>query len=188
MLQVRCHPPPVRQTHPPHPSLRPGHGGPRLPPALDDWVRPYRVCGCVRSGRPIISNGGCKTPGDIAKAIAAGASGVIMGGMFAATDEAPGEVVEKDGRKFKKYRGSASLESYEVQNKKADWRTAEGESMFLPYKGPVNYVLQDIEGGLRSSFSYVGARTLEEFQRRAELVQVSSAAFMENGAHGKKDY
>jgi GMP reductase len=142
----------------------------------------------VRSGRPIISNGGCKTPGDIAKAIAAGASGVIMGGMFAATDEAPGEVVEKDGRKFKKYRGSASLESYEVQNKKADWRTAEGESMFLPYKGPVNYVLQDIEGGLRSSFSYVGARTLEEFQRRAELVQVSSAAFMENGAHGKKDY
>lgn len=158
--------------------IKTGVGIPQLSAILD----------CVRSGRPIISNGGCKTPGDIAKAIAAGATGIIMGGMFAATDEAPGELVEKGGKKYKKYRGSASAESYEVQNKTAEWRTPEGESMMLPYKGPVSSVLQDIEGGLRSAFSYVGARTIEEFQRRAELVMVSSAAFMENGPHGKRDY
>jgi IMP dehydrogenase len=158
--------------------IKTGVGIPQLSALID----------CAKSGRPIISNGGCKTPGDIAKAIAAGAHGVILGGMLAGTDEAPGELIEKDSKVFKKYRGSASLESYEVQNKKAEWRTAEGESMLIPYKGSVNGILQDIEGGLRSSFSYVGARNIEEFKRRAELVTISSAAFAENGAHGKKDY
>lgn len=140
---------------------------------------------CARSRRPIVSNGGCRHPGDIAKALAAGASAVILGGMLAATDEAPGDIVENAQGKFKKYRGSASLESYAVQNKLADYRTAEGESMLLPYKGSAEKVLQDIEGGLRSSFTYVGAQNLAEFQRRAELVEISANAMVENGPHGK---
>lgn len=140
---------------------------------------------CARTGIPVVSNGGCKNPGDVAKALAAGAAAVILGGMLAATDEAPGEVVKNNEGVFKKYRGSASLESYVVQNKLAEHRTAEGESMLIPYKGPVATVLQDVEGGLRSSFTYVGARTLAEFQRRAELVPITGNAFRESGAHGK---
>jgi IMP dehydrogenase len=107
--------------------------------------------------------------------------------MLAGTDEAPGQVETVDGKRFKKYRGSASAESYAVQNKLADWRTAEGESMLLPYKGSVRGVLQDIEGGLRSSFTYVGASNLVEFQRRAELIQISTSSVRESGAHGKAD-
>ncbi len=139
---------------------------------------------CVKSGLPIISNGGCRHPGDIAKAIAAGAKAVILGGMLAATDEAPGDVETTPKGQFKKYRGSASLESYAVQNKLADYRTAEGESMLLPYKGSAERVLQDIEGGLRSAFTYVGARNIDEFQRRAELVQITASSMLENGPHG----
>jgi IMP dehydrogenase len=139
---------------------------------------------CVRSGLPVISNGGCRNPGDIAKAIAAGAKAVILGGMLAATEEAPGDVETTPKGQFKKYRGSASLESYAVQNKLADYRTAEGESMLLPYKGSVERVLQDVEGGLRSAFTYVGARNMDEFQRRAELVQITPSAMLENGPHG----
>jgi len=140
---------------------------------------------CARSGRPLVSNGGCKNAGDIAKALAAGASAVILGGMLSATDEAPGEIVENEKGRFKKYRGSASAESYVVQNKVADYRTAEGESMLIPYKGSVENILRDIEGGLRSSFTYVGAQTLQEFQRRAELIRISTNAQRESGAHGK---
>ena len=156
--------------------IKTGVGVPQLSALLD----------CARSRKPIVSNGGCRTPGDIAKALAAGASAVILGGMLAATDEAPGEVVETAHGKFKKYRGSASLESYAVQNKLADYRTAEGESMLLPYKGSAERVLLDIEGGLRSSFTYVGAQNLDEFQRRAELVEISANSMVENGPHGKK--
>jgi IMP dehydrogenase len=157
--------------------VKTGVGVPQLSAILD----------CVRCRLPVVSNGGCKTPGDIAKALAAGASAVILGGMLAGTDEAPGQVETVDGKRFKKYRGSASAESYAVQNKLADWRTAEGESMLLPYKGSVRGVLQDIEGGLRSSFTYVGASNLVEFQRRAELIQISTSSVRESGAHGKAD-
>ena len=158
--------------------VKTGVGIPQLSALLD----------CAKSKRPVVSNGGCKTPGDVAKALAAGASAVILGGMLAATTEAPGELVENDKGKFKKYRGSASQESYAIQNKVAEWRTAEGESMMLPFKGLVQNVLWDIEGGLRSAFTYVGAQSLMEFQRRAELVQISGTAILENGAHGKMDW
>jgi IMP dehydrogenase len=157
--------------------IKTGVGIPQLSALID----------CARTGYPIISNGGCKTPGDVAKALAAGAQAVILGGMLAATDEAPGELVTNSYGKFKKYRGSASLESYAVQNKLAEYRTAEGESMLIPYRGSVDRVLQDIEGGLRSSFTYVGAENLAEFRRRAELVPITGNSFRESGAHGKLD-
>lgn len=82
---------------------------------------------------------------------------------------------------FKKYRGSASKESYDVQGKNAPWRTTEGVSQLVPYKGPLKEVLQDIEGGLRSSFSYVGAKNLKEFHEKVEFVRVSSSTIIENG-------
>lgn len=157
------------------------------------------VIDCASVGVPIIADGGMRTSGDIAKALAAGASTVMLGGMLAGTDESPGILVDRHKTpvkyenfntdpsvpKFKKYRGSASTESYEVQGKVAQHRSYEGDSFLVPYKGPVSNVLQQIEGGLRSALSYVGASNLEEFKEYAELIQVTSAGVKENGSHGR---
>lgn len=148
------------------------------------------------TGVSVIADGGMKTPGDIAKALGAGANFVMLGGMLAGTSESPGELVDIGGtiirpenpfiqKAFKKYRGSASKESYQVQGKDATWRTPEGESFLVPYKGSVKDVLQDIEGGLRSSFSYVGASNLRDFHAKVEFVEVSSSTVVENQPHGK---
>lgn len=151
-------------------------------------------------GMTIIADGGMKTPGDIAKAIGAGAHLVMLGGMLSGTDETPGDIIDvmnevislKEAPELskiqllrKKYRGSASKEAYESQGKDAAWRTAEGESFYVNYKGPVKNILQDIEGGLRSAMSYVGASNLKEFHGKVEFVRVSNATRRENGAHGK---
>lgn len=134
----------------------------------------------------VIADGGMKTPGDIAKALGAGAHAVMLGGMLAGTEETPGDkVYAGDGAYFKKYRGSASHESYAAQGKTGSQRTAEGESFFVPYKGSVESVLMDIEGGIRSAMTYVGANTLDEFRARCEFVQISPATVRENSAHGK---
>ena len=107
----------------------------------------------------------------------------MLGFMFAGTDEAPGEVI--DG-KYKKYRGSASQESYEVQGKVASWRTFEGDSFTVPFKGPVEGVVQNISGGLRSALSYVGAKDLKEFSEYVNLIKISNLSYAENSSHGKK--
>jgi IMP dehydrogenase len=145
------------------------------------------VIDCVKHNpnSNIISDGGKKTPGDIAKALAVGAKAVMLGSMLAGTDEAPGELINSN---FKKYRGSASMESYEVQGKVAKWRTFEGDSFLVPYKGSVSKVLQNIEGGLRSAFTYVGASSLQEFQQKAEFVEISYSTQKENIAHGKVNF
>lgn len=154
-------------------------------------------------GVATIADGGMKTPGDIAKALAAGARAVMVGGMLAGTDETPGEIVGRNGggsvsqelakrgafarsEYAKKYRGSASKESYQLQGKNDTHRTSEGESFLVPYRGPVKDILQDIEGGLRSAFSYVGASNLDEFRNKVEFVKISNNTLKENGAHGKK--
>lgn len=152
--------------------------------------------GLKNSGLSIIADGGMKTPGDIAKALAAGAHLVMVGGMLAGTDETPGEtqsVTVRHGiygepletKLVKKYRGSASKESYDAQGKDSSWRTAEGESFMVPYKGSVGEVLKDIEGGIRSSMTYVGAKNLREFRENAQFVKISNSTVRENGAHGK---
>lgn len=141
------------------------------------------VLECSDNGKNrIIADGGCKTAGDVVKAFAAGAGYVMLGGMLAGTDETPGEV--KDGVKL--YRGSASKDSYDVQNKNSSWRTAEGESFSVPYKGSVNSILSDIEGGLRSALSYTNCETLQEFRETAQFMKVSTSTIAENRAHGKK--
>lgn len=126
---------------------------------------------------PVIADGGMKTPGDIAKALAAGADAVMLGSMLAGTDEAPGEIIEVDGQKMKKYYGSASREQ------KGNNNYVEGVSELIPYKGSVVDILDDIKDGLQSSFSYVGASNLEEFHENAELIQVSQNGYREGEAH-----
>lgn len=162
-------------------------------------------------GLTIIADGGMDSVGDISKALGAGAHMVMSGSFFAGTDESPGEIVYRSRGKFykpedfpvdysyhtmpkemqkefikhtpkyKKYRGSASQESYDVQGKTAKHRTPEGDSTYIPYKGPVANVLQEIEGGLRSAFTYTGSRNLEEFHRNVEFIRVSSNTVVENG-------
>lgn len=178
--------------------LKTGVGIPQLSAIMD-----------IRStGLPIIADGGCKTAGDVAKAIAAGASAVMMGRMLAGTDESPGEVMYKhrdphvlyDSFRLatlqksnpehfvKKYRGSASAESYATQGKSSDFKTAEGESYLVPYTGSVVNILNDINGGLRSAMSYVGASTIKEFRANAEFVMCSTLSIGEAGAHGKTQF
>lgn len=160
-----------------------GCGTPTLSSVLD----------CVNSGYPIIADGGIRNSGDIAKALAAGATTVMVGNLLAGTDETPGEPVYKTGYfppseksiTHKKYRGSASLESYEVQCKVSNHRAPEGESILVPYKGPVVNVLNLLKAGVQSAMSYVGASNLKEFEENAEFIQVSHNGALESLPHGK---
>lgn len=158
--------------------LKTGIGVPQLSAILD----------CAQNiPEAIIADGGLRSSGDIAKALAAGADLVMLGGMLAGTKETPGEIESDEHcNHYKKYRGSASKESYAAQGKDQGYITAEGESFTVPYKGSVLPILADIEGGLRSTMTYVGAMTLSEFPERCILQQVSPATALENGAHGKK--
>lgn len=144
----------------------------------------------------IIADGGCRSSGDVVKALGAGAHAVMLGGMLAGTEETPGEVRHQSGLPqgcssdmndilVKKYRGSASKESYVVQGKDQGYITAEGESFTVPFKGPVAQVLADVEGGLRSAMTYVNALNMQEFRNRCEFIEISSATKTENGPHGK---
>lgn len=146
---------------------------------------------CSKANVSLIADGGIRTSGDVAKALGVkNVKAVMLGGMLAGTTETPsGEIIiqeSTDTRYWRKYRGSASQESYEIQDKEATWRTPEGESFLVPAKGPVQEVLQQIDAGLRSAFSYVGAKDLKEFQELAEFVTISSNGVKENGAHGKR--
>jgi IMP dehydrogenase len=161
--------------------VKTGVGYPQLSAIMeiDDLLRHSEIM--------IIADGGMRTPGDIAKAIGAGASMVMLGGMLSGTDETPGDIVLVDGHKMKKYRGSASKESYSIQNKDASWRSAEGESFYVKHKGSVSNVLQDIEGGLRSALTYTGSRNIQEFGANCEFVRITSASYAESVAHGKRN-
>lgn len=146
------------------------------------------VMSCVTTGYNIVADGGIRNSGDIAKALAAGASAVMVGGLLAGSDETPGKVYARpDGPSgYKIYRGSASKESYEAQGKTATHRAPEGDSTTVPYKGPVAPILQQLKAGLQSSMSYVNARTLTEFKENAKLVEVSGNSVTESHAHGIK--
>lgn len=127
-------------------------------------------------GMSTIADGGMKTPGDVAKALALGADAVMLGGMLAGTDEAPGNVVKIGGKSFKEFRGMAS--------KKAGSNYEEGASGMVSYKGPTGDIIQEICKGLRSAFSYSGAFNMEQFHAKAELLKVSPLAAQMSGAHG----
>ena len=124
-------------------------------------------------GGQIISDGGCKVPGDVVKAFGGGADFVMLGGMLAGHEESGGELVEKDGKKYKLFYGMSS----ETAMKKyagsvADYRASEGKTTEIPYRGHVAGTIQDILGGLRSACTYVGAKALKELSKRTTFIRV----------------
>jgi len=153
------------------------------------------VCRVAKQyGVPVSADGGLKHPGDVTKAIAAGASSIFSGSFFAGTRESPGMIIMKDGKRYKKYHGSASYESnhirQEVQGgKKVKERLdifVEGVSSLVNYKGPVEDVIKSLAKGLRSGISYCGAHNIPEMQQNAEFVQITASGWEESGSRGMK--
>ena len=143
-------------------------------------------------GIPCIADGGIRYSGDVAKAIAAGASAVMMGSMFAGTDEAPGEIELFQGRSYKSYRGMGSLgamqkgssDRYFQENIiNADKLVPEGVEGRVPYKGPVTTIIHQLMGGVRASMGLVGCPTVEEFRTKASFVEITAAGMRESHVH-----
>lgn len=141
---------------------------------------------------PLIADGGIKYSGDISKAVAAGASSVMLGNLLAGTDEAPGEVVIYQGRSYKTYRGMGSLEAmkegyrdrYFLDLLPSDAKIApEGIEGMVPFKGSAANILQMMVGGLKAGMGYAGCRTIEELQTKAKFIQVTSAGVRESHVH-----
>lgn len=164
-----------------------GSGVPQLTAVMD----------CAKIGKdhgiPIISDGGTRTSGDATKALAAGASSVMVGSMLGGTDESPGTVLTKNGKRFKVYRGMASLAasigrksketgSISLDDDLNDY-VAEGVEAMVPYKGTVTDILKQLTGGVRSGLSYCGAHTILQMQENVEFIKMSRAGFAESQPH-----
>ncbi|KTT23112.1 IMP dehydrogenase [Pseudacidovorax intermedius] len=144
---------------------------------------------------PLIADGGIRYSGDIAKAIAAGASTVMMGGMFAGTEEAPGEVILYQGRSYKSYRGMGSIGAMQqgsadryfqestTGNPNADKLVPEGIEGRVPYKGSMVSIVYQMAGGLRASMGYCGCATIDEMKSNAEFVEITAAGIRESHVH-----
>jgi len=144
------------------------------------------------TGVPMIADGGVRYSGDIAKAIAAGANAVMLGGLFAGTEEAPGEIELFQGRSYKSYRGMGSLGAmqqgssdryFQDKESNADKLVPEGVEGRVPYKGSVVAVIHQLMGGLRSSMGYVGAASIDEMRSKAEFMQITTAGVRESHVH-----
>ena len=147
------------------------------------------------TGVPMIADGGIRYSGDIAKAIAAGAHTVMMGGMFAGTEEAPGEIVLFQGRSYKSYRGMGSIGAMQqgsadryfqessTGNPNADKLVPEGIEGRVPYKGSVVAIIFQMAGGLRASMGYCGCPSIEDMRSKAEFVEITSAGIRESHVH-----
>jgi IMP dehydrogenase len=143
-------------------------------------------------GIPIIADGGIRQPGDLAKAMAAGAQTAMIGSMLAGTDESPGLVMTRKGHRYKASRGMASLDANIERNKREgndltqeeiEDYVAEGVEASVPYRGRAREVLTQLIGGLQSGMSYSGAHTIEEFQQKAVFVRMTGAGLKESGPH-----
>jgi len=141
---------------------------------------------------PFIADGGIRYSGDIAKAIAAGASSVMLGSMFAGTEEAPGEVELYQGRSYKSYRGMGSIGAmqkgssdryFQDSENNAEKLVPEGIEGRVPYKGPVLNVIHQLMGGLRASMGYVGVQNITEMHKKATFVQITNAGIKESHVH-----
>ncbi|MBP3839879.1 MAG: GMP reductase [Chryseobacterium sp.] len=125
-------------------------------------------------GGHIISDGGCKIPGDVAKAFGGGADFVMLGGMFAGHDESGGDIVEEQGKKFRLFYGMSSQTAMDKHaGGVAEYRASEGKTVKVPYKGPVSETVKDILGGVRSTCTYVGASELRELSKRTTFIRVA---------------
>jgi IMP dehydrogenase len=163
-----------------------GSGVPQLTAVIEcaEAARPY--------GIPIIADGGIRQPGDLAKAIAAGAQTAMIGSLLAGTDESPGLVMTRRGHRYKASRGMASREANIDRNKREgndvtqeeiDEYVAEGVEAAVPYRGCAREVLTQLIGGLQSGMSYSGAETIEDFQKKAVLIRMTGAGLRESGPH-----
>ena len=145
----------------------------------------------ARRDVPVIADGGVRFSGDLSKAVVAGASSVMIGSLFAGTEEAPGEVELYQGRSYKSYRGMGSMgamqrgssDRYFQAEVDAEKLVPEGIEGRVPYKGPLGSVIHQLLGGLRSSMGYVGCRTIEEMRTRPSFVRVTNAGVTESHAH-----
>jgi IMP dehydrogenase len=149
---------------------------------------------CARVARPrgvaVIADGGVKYSGDIVKAIAAGADAVMLGSLLAGLDEAPGEVVLYEGRRFKEYRGMGSLGAMQGHGRDRYASAQSGGKLVpegiegrVPYKGPLAEYVYQLVGGLRSGMGYAGAASLEELRNKARLVRITNAGLIESHPH-----
>ncbi len=145
-----------------------------------------------KSGVPVIADGGIKYSGDIAKAIAAGASAVMVGSLLAGTDESPGEVYLHQGRSYKAYRGMGSVGAmargsadryFQAEVRDALKLVPEGIEGQVPYKGPVGAVIHQLAGGLKAAMGYVGGANISDYQEKAKFVRITNAGLSESHAH-----
>ncbi len=160
--------------------IQTGHGMPTFQSVLDCAIA------ADAAGVKLIADGGIKNSGDIVKSFAAGADCVMLGSALAGTDECPGRIVSMNGQKYKEYRGMASAEA------QLSWRgrtsSLEGVASMLPYRGSVVPILQQLDNGIRSGFSYSGARSMEEFMNKCKLLQQTPAGQLESSTHIKVRY
>ena len=147
---------------------------------------------CHRQGIPVVSDGGIKYSGDLAKAIAAGADCAMLGSLFAGTDESPGEVILFQGRSYKSYRGMGSVgamargsaDRYFQQEVRDTMKLVpEGVEGRVPYKGPVSGVIHQLVGGLKAAMGYTGNRTVPEMQTNCNFVKITNAGLRESHVH-----
>jgi IMP dehydrogenase len=144
-----------------------------------------------RLGRMLIADGGIKYSGDIVKALAAGADAVMIGSLFAGTDESPGDIVFYQGRTYKGYRGMGSIEAmregsrdrYGQAGVDPEALVPEGIEGMVPYRGELSQVLYQLVGGVRAGLGYLGCRNLTELQDRAEFVRISPQGLKESHVH-----
>jgi len=146
----------------------------------------------AKTGVPIIADGGIKYSGDITKAIGAGAHAVMIGGLFAGTEESPGETILFQGRSYKVYRGMGSLEAmrkgskdryYQTEKERDDKLVPEGIVGRVPYRGVLSANIHQLVGGLKAGMGYVGCRTIEELREKARFVKISGAGLKESHVH-----
>ena len=160
--------------------IQTGHGVPTLQSVMD----------CMQTADEydvkIIADGGIRNSGDIVKSYAAGADFAMVGSLLAGTTEAPGRIITMGGRKYKEYRGMASAEA------QMEWRgrtaSLEGVSSMIPYKGPVAPIVEQLENGIRSGFSYSGAQSFKQFQSVAQVIEQTPAGQIESSTHIKVRY
>ncbi len=165
-----------------------GIGVPQLSAILEVSAAAHRL------GMKVIADGGIRTSGDIAKALAAGADVVMLGNLFAGTEEAPGRTIQKEGKKYKEYRGMGSQavldeknssDRYLVEGRKA---IPEGIAGLVPYKGSVADISAGLASGVQVAMGYVGAKNIHEFQKKAQFIRISSASMQESWPHSLAVY
>ncbi len=176
-----------------------GVGVPQLTAVMDV------VSVAQKKGIPVIADGGIRYSGDIVKALAAGASSVMMGSMFAGAEETPGEMITEDGKQYKSYRGMGSREALEKRHatdryahttpasghpssSKEGKKThvAEGVSGKVLYKGPLAGIVEELVGGIKAGMGYIGAATIEDMAKQARFIQITNAGLSESHPHSLK--